>query len=243
VTLRQVVEESDTRLGRYFDLTVQTLVLISVVSFSIGTLPGLAPETQRALDWIEVATVAVFTLEYGLRIWVTERKLGYVCSFFGAIDLLAILPFYLSLGLDFRSVRAFRFLRLFRIFKMARYNEAVGRIHLALIMAREELILTGVLALVLLYLSAVGIHFFEADAQPDRFGSVFHSLWWAIATLTTVGYGDVYPITVGGRIFTFFVLVVGIGVIAVPTGLFASALTRTRDIEKATAQADKAPWH
>jgi voltage-gated potassium channel len=85
--------------------------------------------------------------------------------------------------------------------------------------------------LLLLYLSAVGIYYFEHDAQPDLYSSVFHSLWWAVATLTTVGYGDVYPITVGGRIFTFLVLLVGLGVVSVPAGLVASALSKAREMD------------
>ena len=89
--------------------------------------------------------------------------------------------------------------------------------------------LFGSAALIILYLSAVGIYYFENEAQPEAFKSVFHSLWWAVATLTTVGYGDVYPITAGGRIFTFFVLAVGLGIVAVPSGLIASALSQARE--------------
>jgi voltage-gated potassium channel len=119
-------------------------------------------------------------------------------------------------------------LRLLRILKFARYNSAVLRFERALVIAREELALFTAVSLMLLYLSAVGIYFFENDAQPEQFGSVFHSLWWAVATLTTVGYGDVYPVTVGGRVFTFFVLIIGLGIVAVPTGVVASALAQAR---------------
>jgi len=92
--------------------------------------------------------------------------------------------------------------------------------------------LFGLLAGIVLYLSAAGIYFFEYPAQPDQFSSVFHSLWWALTTLTTVGYGDMYPVTIGGKIFTFFVLVVGLGIVAVPTGLVASALSKARSEEE-----------
>jgi voltage-gated potassium channel len=94
------------------------------------------------------------------------------------------------------------------------------------------LALFGAVALIVLYLAGVGIYQFEHDAQPEVFSSVFHCLWWATTTLTTVGYGDAFPITAGGRIFTFFVLVVGLAIVAVPTGLMASALTQARDDEK-----------
>lgn len=105
------------------------------------------------------------------------------------------------------------------------------RFHRAFRIAREELVLFGVVALILIYLSSVGIYYFEHDAQPQAFASVFHCLWWSVSTLTTVGYGDVYPVTTGGRIFTSFILAIGLGIVAVPTGLFASALAKARDEE------------
>ena len=137
----------------------------------------------------------------------------------------------LSLGIDLRSIRAFRFLRLLRIWKLARYSSALRRFHRAIKIAKEELVLFFCLTLVLLYLAAMGIYYFENEAQPDAFASVFHSLWWAVCTLTTVGYGDVYPITVGGRLFTFAILVIGLGIIALPSGIVASALSKAREME------------
>ena len=134
-------------------------------------------------------------------------------------------------GLDLRAVRAFRLLRLVRVLKPARYSAAARRFHKAFLLAREELILFVLVASIMLYLAAVGIYYFEHEAQPEAFQSVFHSLWWAVATLTTVGYGDVYPITAGGRIFTAFVLFVGLGIVAIPAGMVATALSRARTIE------------
>ena len=118
-----------------------------------------------------------------------------------------------------------------RILKLIRYSTAARRFHRAFVIAKDELILFFFVTLILLYLSAVGIYYFESTAQPEQFKSVFHSLWWAVVTLTTVGYGDIYPVTVGGRIFTFFVLMVGLGIVAVPTGLVASALSQARSEE------------
>ena len=180
---------------------------------------------------IEIACVVVFTIEYIARLVVTDSKPGFVFSFSGIIDLLAIVPFYLSLGIDLRSVRAFRLLRLFRVFKLARYSKVIRRFHRAFLIVKEELVLFLFATSILLYLAAVGIYYFENAAQPETFASVFHSLWWAVITLTTVGYGDVYPITLGGRVFTFFVLLVGLGVVSVPAGLVASALTEAREME------------
>jgi voltage-gated potassium channel len=230
-TLKQIVEQNDTLYGRQFDLSIQALIVLSLVAYSLETLPGLSEQTLLWLRRFEVFSVLVFTVEYLVRVYVATSKVGYICSFFGLVDLIAILPFYIGAGVDLRSIRAFRLLRLFRLFKLARYSSAIRRFHIALHIAREEIVLFLCATVILLFLAAVGIHHFESDAQPDSFGSVFHCLWWAVATLTTVGYGDVYPITVGGRVFTFLILLIGLGVISVPAGLVASALAKARELE------------
>jgi voltage-gated potassium channel len=226
--LKVLVEDVDSPQGRTFALTIQVLIVLSLVTFSIDTLPDLSASTRSMLDAIEVATVALFTVEYLVRIYVSDRRLAFIFSFYGLVDLAAIAPFYIASGVDLRAVRVFRFLRLLRILKLARYSRAVKRFHRALRIAKEELVLFTAVAIILVYLSAVGIYYFENEAQPEDFKSVFHSLWWAVSTLTTVGYGDVYPVTLGGRVFTFFVLAVGLGIVAVPTGLVASALAQAR---------------
>lgn len=230
--LKRIIEESDTILGKTFDLAVIALIVVSLVTFSIETLPNLSPALERLLWYSELIIVIAFSIEYMLRFLVSSHKGRFVFSFYGIIDLAAILPFYLSLGIDLRSVRVFRLFRLIRILKLARYSRAVRRFHRALIIAKEEMLLFGITALFMLYLSAVGIYYCESEAQPEAFGSVFHSLWWAVCTLTTVGYGDVYPITVAGRLFTFLVLITGIGIISVPAGLLASALSKARELEE-----------
>jgi voltage-gated potassium channel len=174
----------------------------------------------------------IFTLEYLLRIYIADKKLKYIFSFYGLIDLVAILPFYLSTTLDLRTLRIFRLFRLIRLFKLLRYSKAIQRFSKALVLAKEEMILFSLMTMILLYLSAVGIYYFEHEAQPENFQSIFHSLWWAVATLTTVGYGDIYPITLGGRIFTFVILMIGLGIVAVPAGLLASALSEAKIQEK-----------
>lgn len=230
-SLKDVIEQDDTLLGRAFDLCIQLLIVLSLIAFSIETLPDLSPIIRHYLYIFEVVNVAIFTAEYITRLAVAGSKLRFATSFFGVIDLLAILPFFLSFGIDLRSIRAFRLLRLFRMFKLVRYSKAIRRFHRAFLIAREELVLFLFVTIILLYLAAVGIYHFEHDAQPETFKSVFHSLWWAVATLTTVGYGDVYPITVGGRIFTFFMLLIGLGVVSVPAGLVASALSKAREMD------------
>lgn len=211
------------------DYFIQSLIILSLISFAMETLPNLSAWQRDLLRGFEIGTVCVFTIEYLLRFWFSRPRGSYALSFFGVVDLVAILPFYITSGIDLRSVRAFRLLRLFRLLKLARYSSAMRRYHRAFMIAREELILFGFTALIMFYLASVGIYYFEHQAQPETFASVFHSFWWAVATLTTVGYGDIYPITAGGKIFTFVVLMVGLGFVAVPTGLFASALSSARE--------------
>jgi voltage-gated potassium channel len=200
---------------------------VSLVSFSIETLPDLQSSTRKVLRYIEIVTVAIFTVEYLLRIIVADRKLRFIFSFYGIIDLVAILPFYIATGVDLRSVRVFRMLRLVRALKVLRFSRAVRRFRDAFWMIRAELALFLTATLFLLFVAGVGIYYFENPAQPEVFKSVFHSLWWGVATLTTVGYGDIYPVTAGGKVFTFVILMIGLGVVAVPTGLISSAMTRT----------------
>ncbi len=226
--LRSLVDDTDSKSGKAFALLIQSLIIVSLISFSIDTLPNLPLATKELLYAIEVVTVTIFTFEYALRIIAAEKTLKFVFSFYGLVDLAAILPFYISTGLDLRAVRVFRLLRLIRILKLFKYNQAINRFHRAIVIAKEELILFGFISIIMLYLSAVGIYYFENAAQPEQFKSVFHSLWWALTTLTTVGYGDMFPITAGGKLFTFFVLVIGLGIVAVPTGLIASALSQVR---------------
>ncbi|MCB0496824.1 MAG: ion transporter [Cyclobacteriaceae bacterium] len=230
--LRKIVEENDTRKGRFFDNAIQFLILISLVSFSLETLPDNSDEFNVILKYVEVVSVILFSIEYILRIYVSQKPFKYIFSFYGLIDLIAILPFYLAHGLDLRFLRIFRIFRVFRSFKLIRYNKAMRRFHLAANIVKEELVLFLMVAAIFVFIAASGIYFFENEAQPEKFSSVFHSLWWAIVTLTTVGYGDVYPITVGGMVFTFFVLLVGVGIVAVPAGLIASALSKAREMEE-----------
>jgi voltage-gated potassium channel len=204
------------------------LIIYSIVCFSIETLPDLDQPTVLFLRYSEIGIVIIFTIEYLYRLCVAEAKVKFVFSFYGLIDLLAIIPFYLATAVDLRSLRLIRLLRLARLLKLARYNSAIHRFIKAINLAKEELIIFTLASLVMLYLAAVGIYHFEHEAQPEVFRSIFDSLWWAVATLTTVGYGDIYPITIAGRIFTFFILMIGLGLVAVPAGIVASALSNVR---------------
>ena len=229
--LRNIIEDNSTVKGLYFDSLIQILILLSLISFSIETLPDLSNNIKEWLRYFEIFSVIIFSVEYVLRIWVSKKPLSYIFSFYGIIDVLAILPFYFVVVLDLRFLRAFRILRIFRALKIVRYSKAVNRFRIAFKVMKEEFILFMVCSFILLFITSAGIYYFEREAQPEVFKSIFHSAWWSIVTLTTVGYGDVYPVTTGGRIFTSFVLVIGVGVVGATSGLIASALSKAREIE------------
>lgn len=226
-------------LGRA-ELPLQVLIIATLVALALETLPNLKPWQVQTLEYFEWFSLSVFSIEYLVRLWLTRPWHRYAFSFFGLIDLLSIAPALLALGSGSESLRALRLMRLFRLLKLGRYNAATLRFYRALSLAREELMLFGAMALILLYLAGVGMYQFEHAAQPEAFASVFDGLWWALCTLTTVGYGDVYPVTVGGKLFTFFILVIGLGLIAVPVGLVSASLTQAREQIKAQADAEAA---
>jgi len=236
--LRDMANEGGHGAGSVFALTIQVLIVLTLVLFSIETIPDLSPKTRLILNRIELATLVVFSVEYAFRLWAAPNRIAFITSFFGIVDLLSIMPLFLPVSSDLRTVRIFRLLRLFRIFKFARYNAAMRRFQRAFMIAREELVLFSSFTAITLFLAAVGIYYFEHDAQPEVFSSIFSSLWWAVVTLTTVGYGDSYPITVGGKVFTFLILIVGLGIVAVPTGLVASALAEARLQDKVEAEVE-----
>ncbi|ARN78538.1 voltage-gated potassium channel [Nonlabens spongiae] len=230
--LRSIVEDNSTRKGKIFDFTIQFLILISLVAYCIETLPNNPIWLNSLLKSFEVVCIVIFSMEYLIRIWVAKNPLRYIFSFYGIIDLIAILPFYLSRFIDARAVRAFRIFRVFRSLKLIRYNKALRRFNIAARLVKEEVILFLITTSIFIFLASAGIYYFENEAQPEVFSSVPHSAWWAVVTLTTVGYGDVYPVTAGGKIFTFFILLIGVGIVTIPAGLVASALSKAREIEK-----------
>ena len=137
-----------------------------------------------------------------------------------------------SKGIDTASIISIKNNKASVYLQLKEYNKALNRFHIAAKIAKEEIILFLIITSIFIFLASAGIYFFENEAQPEVFTSVIHSGWWAIVTLTTVGYGDVYPITTGGKIFTFFTLLIGVGIVTIPAGLIASALSKARDIEE-----------
>ena len=223
--LKDIIENSH-RVG----LFIQILIVTSVIQTSLETIPSLRNEYKELWDILEILFVLIFSIEYLLRLYVSPHKIKFFLSFDGLIDLIAILPSILSLGVsDLRFVRAVRLLRVVRILKLARYSKALKRLQKAFSNIKEELIVSFALSVILLYIAATGIYYFENEIQPDVFRSIPHSLWWAVATLTTVGYGDAFPMTAGGKIFTFFMLMIGIGVISIPSALLANAFAKNEN--------------
>ena len=222
--IKKIVEDTETLSGKIFDFIIQIFIVLSLLSFSLETLPNIQGSFKIVLHTFEIFSIVVFTVEYILRIISSNNKILYIFSFYGLLDLAAILPFWVGLKIDLRFIRIFRLFRIIRIFKLFRFNKALKRLLYAFKSIYQELLLFFISILFLIFISSAGIYFFENPVQPDKFSSIFHSAWWSIITLTTVGYGDIYPVTVGGKIFTFFILVIGIGVVAVPTGLVSSAL-------------------
>jgi len=218
------LDGTHARIGRSVALGLHVLIVVSAVAIAMETVPGFDPTLRRALLWVEYMALSIFAVEYLLRLTCSPRPLRYALSFWGVIDFLAVVPAILFLLPDAQSIRSLRLLRLARLLKLFYASRALDRLARAFEKNRAELLIFTFIALVVLYLSAVGIYHFEHEAQPDTFGSIPACLWWALATLTTVGYGDVYPVTLVGRAFTGAVLLVGLGVIAVPAGLITSAL-------------------
>jgi len=210
--------DTKNKIAIGIDIFIYSIIFLTVIDHSLQTMPSMAKYHDMLERW-EIVPIVVFSLEYFLRIYSSRKRLGFIFSFWGLVDLLAIIPYYLGLPADLREIRVLRFLSLLK------YEPAALNISKAFNRIKKELIIFSLLAIFMLYVSAVGIYHFENPVQPENFTDIFHSMWWAVATLTTVGYGDIYPVTDGGKIFSSLVIFIGLGVVAVPAGLVASAFT------------------
>lgn len=244
----------------FFSGTIIVLVLISLTSLALeteavrGDTP-FAPWVLPATQWINTAIVIIFAIEFALRFWsegenprhkgVTGR-LRFLAQFITIADVLAFLP-ELIVMLFFPHLAggwlaALRALRLFRLFKLARYVPAFAIVGAAVQRAWAPLLAALAVAAAQLYIAAMMLYFIEGDTKPEAFGSITRSLWWAIVTLTTVGYGDVYPETALGRVAAGLVALAGIGIVAMPTGILASAFAEEfRERHERAQQEAEAP--
>lgn len=219
-----------TMLERVTDWSLIGLVLLNTATVVLDSVKDIDARYHPLFVSIELVSIYIFTLEYVLRVWSCVEDWRYHQPFWGRlrfmfsplalIDLLAVLPFYLSIGL--LDLRFLRLVRLLRLLKVTRYVRALHVIGQVVRRKRAELLVTlGMIGLILLLVSSV-MYSIESVAQPDKFGSIPDTMWWGVATLTTVGYGDVYPITPAGKVFSSIIAVLGLGLFAIPTGILAS---------------------
>lgn len=223
--------------GGLVTLAIVVLILLNAVAFTAETVPEIGGRYARLFALFDAVSVAIFTAEYALRLWSSAEALGYnhlpawrarllyALRPLMLVDLAVILPFYLAflIGIDLRVLRV---LRLFRFLKIARYSHALQTLGRVIVNERRALAGALLLMLTLLLLSSTGMYFLEREAQPNTFGSVPQAAWWGLATLTTIGYGDAVPVTALGKLFGGIVMIVGVGMFAVPIAILATGFSQ-----------------
>ena len=229
-----LVETDDgEKIDRVVAIGLMILILVNAVAVVLETVDEYNAEYDWLFHIIEIVSVTVFIIEYLLRLWVAPLspeyagrfgRLRYAFSLLALIDLLAILPTFLPLifPMDLRVLRFIRTFRLFRLFKMSRYVESLNTLDDVIVSKKEELFVTMIMILMLLLFSSSLMYLVENEAQPDKFPSIPSALWWGIVTLTSVGYGDTYPITPLGKLLGGFTAFLGVAMFALPTGIFAA---------------------
>jgi len=230
--LHEIIFEADTKLGKLFDVSLLILIVISVILVmleSVSSINKIYGEWFVVIEWV---ITIYFTIEYVLRLICVYHPMKYALSFFGIIDLISILPSYIELffGMEsyFSTVRAMRLIRIFRIFKLAKFVNESSRLMSALKASQAKIIvfLTFILIMVLVIGSVM---YFIERGENSGFTSIPRSIYWAIVTLTTVGYGDIAPMTSLGQFLAAMVMILGYGVIAVPTGIVSAEIATSGD--------------
>lgn len=233
--LHEVIFGTDTRWGKLFDVVLLWAIVISLVAIMLESIPDFRQAHAHTLHTLEWGFTIFFSIEYLLRLWVSDQPRHYVFSFFGIIDLLAVIPTYISLfvsGTHFLLViRAIRLLRVFRILKLARYVSGARILVTSLSASKEKIFvfLTAVLTLV----TILGTVMYMIEGGENGFDSIPRSIYWAIVTLTTVGYGDIAPGTTLGQFVAAFIMILGYAIIAVPTGIVGVEMSRATKMEGA----------
>jgi len=228
----------------YFLKFIYGLIILNVLSIILESYKELKSAYNQEFYYFELFSVVIFSIEYLLRLWSSDfdyekgnfltKKIKFITSKFGLIDLFSILPFYLPLIIpfDLRVLRILRLFRLLRIFKLGRFSKSMKTIASVLKETRADLAITTFVAFILLILSSTLMYYIESDAQPDKFENIGQAMWWSVATLTTVGYGDVYPVTGLGKFLSAIIALIGIGFVALPTGIISSAFISRIQSEK-----------
>ena len=237
--LNQILERADVgdRISRRIDLFLTALVIANIISITLESVPHIYAEYKALFKWIEIISVGIFTVEYLCRVWVAPSKISGRCSFAGAckarakymlsfsglVDLLSILPFYLRAFFPYLDLRILRALRLLRILKLSHYNSAMEDLFEAINEERRSFYAASYLFAILFILSSTLMYFAEYRTHPTGFQSIPDSMYWALITLTTVGYGDITPITVAGKLIAVGSAILGVIVVALITGIVASS--------------------
>jgi voltage-gated potassium channel len=225
--LFEIIFEADTRTGKNFDVILLIMIFASVAVVMLETVPSLQLKYGYLFKVLEWIFTVFFTIEYLLRIYCVYKPLKYMKSFYGIIDLLAILPTYLSIFLigsqQLMIIRALRLLRVFRIFKMVSFLTEASNLIAALKRSRRKILVFLFTILLLVTILGSIMHLIEGGVN-ESFDSIPRSIYWAIVTLTTVGYGDISPITPLGQMIAAMVMIMGYSVIAVPTGIVSAEL-------------------
>jgi len=221
-------------LSKIFDIFIMSLILLNVCVVIMETVEKYSIPYAKFFYYFELVSVLIFTIEYVLRIWactVDEKyahpligRIRFALNPLALVDLIAILPFYLPMvfKFDLRFIRALRLLRLLRLLKVGRYSDTMVTFGSGLKEKKEELVITLFIIFILLVVVSSLMYFIENQAQPEVFSSIPASMWWGIATLSTVGYGDVYPVTTLGKFFGALIAILGIGMFALPAGILGS---------------------
>jgi voltage-gated potassium channel len=231
-------------VGRVVDFFLVVLVLVNVTAVVLETVESYHKEYDKIFRIIEFISVVVFTIEYILRLWVSDLKrkyhggwrgrLKYFLSPMAIIDLLSILPFFIIIffQVDLRYASMIRFMRMMRLVKLRRYSFAVKTLWNVLLDKKEELIITFVTIIVLLVVASSLMYVLERDAQPYTFSSIPATLWWGVCTLTTVGYGDMYPVTPMGKMLAAVIAMLGIAMFALPAALLSSGFSEQIQLQR-----------
>lgn len=227
--LHEIIFESDTRAGKIFDVALLVLIIVSVIAVVIETIPAVNARYAgffRTLEWI---FTIIFTIEYLLRIYSVKKPSAYIFSFYGLVDLLAVIPTYLSLvffGSQYLLViRSLRLLRVFRIFKLSHFLKGQETI-VSAIKASMPKILVFLTAIVIIVIIIGAIMYAVESPYNDKFSSIPQGIYWAVTTLTTVGFGDITPVTGLGRFLSVIVMILGYAIIAVPTGIISAEFVK-----------------
>lgn len=227
--LFRIIFQHEHPIERNFDVALIVAILASVLVVILDSVPGIKLRWHEALFAAEWLFTGIFTAEYLLRLWVVRRSLRYATSFFGVIDLLALLPTWLSLlfpaGSSLLVVRILRLLRIFRVLKLAEYSGEAGVLVQALIRSRRKILvfISAVVTIVVIF----GALMYVIEGPEHGFGSIPTGMYWAVVTMATVGYGDLAPGTPLGRFITSILILIGYSIIAVPTGIYTAELAST----------------